>query len=83
MRCHFLGLFTIPPGKKGTFSYEVSCKKIPDGQYVILITGYSKGGNYVQDGDREILTLDNIEMGSGTQAALSCFVTAYQSIPKS
>ena len=82
MKCCLLGVFTIPAGKKGTFSFEVSCKKINGGYYIIVITGLPKDGNYVEDGDREILTLDNVEMGSGTQADIKMLCHVLSLIPK-
>ena len=64
----FLGLFIVPAGKQGTFSFEVSCKAIPGGHYVIVVNGYPREGSYTQAGDVETLSVDNVYMRAGTGA---------------
>ena len=66
-----------------SFTFEVSCKKIPGGHYIIdIIGGTPKDGNYVgnyvQHGDRETLTRKDVTMKRGTrvdiQTALSLYI---------
>ena len=66
MKCYFLGLFIISAGKKGTFSFQVSCKAIPGGHYIIVVNGYPRTESYAQAGDVETLSVDNVQMRTGT-----------------
>ena len=61
----YSGFFLIPAGKQGNFSFEVSCKKIPGGHYYISLFGQQRTGSDIEDGDREILTLNDVYMIGG------------------
>ena len=52
-------------GNKEYFHLKFPAREIPGGHYIIALFGQQRTGSYIEDGDRETLTLDNVYMNAG------------------
>ena len=64
------GIYIIPTGKSGYFSFEMSYPKLPEGHYVVYIgsaktLNESKGAKYYNNGEREGYGIHDVYMRSG------------------